>query len=231
VTSRWFPLLLALAAPAHAQGPWGVAYAPVDTRSPRPAVVFLHGMWAGPEDQCDTFVRGATPFGFLVCPRGNAPLAGPGDAGAWKMWKGTYADAERQIAAAVGAAEALAPGKLDRAGQGTIVGYSNGAYFAAEVAVAEAGRWPGVVLLSMKLDLDAARLKAAGVKRVLLAAGDQDGAHDSMQDLAAQLAARGVTARFMSLGPGGHEFPADMSRRMCVAIAWARAADDSHCAG
>jgi predicted esterase len=185
-------------------------------------------MWGSPEDSCDVFTRAAAPFGFLLCPRGNAPL---GDGGSLKMWKGTYLDAERQMAAAFDAADALAPGKLDRAGPGTLVGYSNGAYFAAEVACAERGRWSGLVVLSMKLDLDADRLAAAGVKRVVLGAGDQDEAQASMQALAARLAAHGLAARFMSLGPGGHEFPADMPSRMCEAIAWARGASVRLCGG
>ncbi|MCL2448338.1 MAG: hypothetical protein FWD17_05275 [Polyangiaceae bacterium] len=229
--ARWlFPILALLARPAHTQGPWGVAYRPLDTTVPRPAIVFLHGMWASPEDSCNVFARAATPFGFLVCPRGNAPLEGP-EGTHWKMWKGTYVDAERQITAALDAAQALAPGKLDRAGPGTLIGYSNGAYFAAAVAGAERGRWPGLVLLSMKLDLDAGRLMAAGVKRVLLAAGDHDESQPSMRALAEQLAARGLATRFMSLGPGGHEFPADMPSRMCEAVAWVREADPAECSG
>jgi predicted esterase len=92
----------------------------MDVTSARPAIVFLHGMWASPEDSCGVFERGATRFGFLVCPRGNAPL------GDGRMWAGTAADAERQMRAALAAAEAMAPGKMDR-NRGTLIGYSNGA--------------------------------------------------------------------------------------------------------
>jgi predicted esterase len=145
------------------------------------------------------------------------------------MWRGSYVDAERQIRRALEGAEALAPGKLDRSAPGTILGYSNGAYFAAEIACTEPGRWPGLIVMSMKLDLDAARLSAAGVKRVVLAAGDRDGARASMQALAEQLNGRGIAARFMSLGPVGHEFPGDMASRMCAAVAWVRGADEASC--
>jgi predicted esterase len=218
--------LLAFVPPPHAQGAWGVAYRPVDVTAPRPAIVFLHGMWASPEDSCEPFARAATAFGFLVCPRGNAPL---GDGTDGKMWRGTHLDAERQIESALAGAEALAPGKLDRTAPGTIVGYSNGAYFAAEVASSRGGRWAGLVVLSMKLDLDARKLSAAGVKRVLLGAGDRDGARASMEALAARLNDQGLSARFMSLGPGGHEFPPDMAARMCAAVAWVRDADERAC--
>jgi predicted esterase len=204
-------------------GEWGVAYPPLDVSSPRPAIVFLHGMWAGPEEQCGIFERAATPFGFLVCPRGNAPN------GEGRMWVGNYASVAPQVHAALDAANDLAPGKLDRKGGGTLIGYSNGAYFAVEVALAEPGRWTGLVLLSMRLELDAARLRAAGIRRILLAAADKDGARASMQTLAERTDAAGVPTRFVSLGPGGHEFPADMSERMCDAVAWVRDADAEAC--
>jgi predicted esterase len=205
-------------------GAWGVAYPPADTEAPRPAIVFLHGMWAGPEESCGYFERAATPFGFLVCPRGNAPN------GEGRMWVGNYASVAPSVRAALHGAEALAPGKLDRAG-GTLIGYSNGAYFAVEVAQFEPGRWTGLVLLSMRVELDAARLRAAGVRRIVLAAGEHDGARASMRAVAAKTDAAGLPTRFMSLGPGGHEFPSDMHARMCAAISWVRAADSVQCGG
>jgi predicted esterase len=210
---------MALFASMRAQGAWGVAYAPADVTARRPAIVFFHGMWASPEDSCPIFERGATRFGFLVCPRGNAPL------GTGRMWAGTYVDADRQMRAALAAAQALAPGKLDATAGGTLIGYSNGAYFAAELASAQPGRWTGLVLMSMKLDLDATRLRKAAIRRVVLAAGDEDSACAPMRRLADRLTSQGVQARFVSLGPGGHPFPSDLAERMVDVIAWARGAE------
>lgn len=209
-----------LAAP-RIHGAWGVAYPPTDTSEARPAIVFLHGMWASPEDSCGFFERSAMAFGFLVCPRGNAPL------GDGKMWTGSYATVAPNVHAALDAAAKL--GALDRSGHGTLIGYSNGAYFAVEIAQAELGKWTGLVLLSMRLELDVVRLRAAGVRRVVLAAGDKDAARDSMKALAERTAAAGLPARFIGLGPGGHELPSDMDARMCDAIAWAREADPAPC--
>jgi predicted esterase len=214
-----------LLASVRAHGAWGVAYAPADASAPRPAIVYLHGMWASPEDSCGYFERASTPFGFLVCPRGNAPL------GEGRMWAGTYASVAPSVHAALHAADALAPGKLDRSKDGTLVGYSNGAYFAVEVAAFEPGRWTGLVLVDMRLDLDAARLRAAGIRRVVLAAGDRDDARASMKALAESTDAAGVPTRFMGLGPVGHQFPSDMEAHMCAAIAWVRGADSSVCGG
>jgi predicted esterase len=110
-----------------------------------------------------------------------------------------------------------------------MMGYSNGAYFAAEIAKAEPGRWSGLVLLSMHLELDAAQLRASGVRRVVLGAADKDGTRESMKTLAAHLDAAGLPSRFVSLGPGGHELPADLDARMCEPIAWAREGDPAAC--
>jgi len=199
-----------LASP-QAHGAWGVAYSPADPTTPRPAIVFLHGMWAGPEDACPPLRDAATRFGFLVCPRGNTPF----DAGT--MWTGTAADAAGPLRAALDEAARMKPGKLDRAAEGTLVGYSNGAYFAAELA--------------MNLDLDPARLRAAGVRRVMLAAGDQDETRIPLQALAQTLDGAGLSARFVSLGPGGHAFPPDIASRTCAMIAWVRDADPRVCVG
>jgi predicted esterase len=224
--SRWLLLpWLILGSVARSHGTWGVAMAPLDTSARRPATVVLHGMWAGPEDVCPYFESAARPFGCLVCPRGNTRV-GQG----W-MWRGTYADVSHAIRVALDAATALAPGRLEATSNGTLVGYSNGAYFAAKVAQAEPGRWNSLVLLSMKLDLDAASLRAAGVRRVLLAAGDRDDASGPMARLARKLDGNaGLRARFMSLGPGGHPFPRDMAAKMCTAIAWARDEGEAACA-
>ncbi|HLK41468.1 MAG TPA: hypothetical protein VKU41_32185 [Polyangiaceae bacterium] len=221
------PSVALLLAQTFAHGAWGVAFSPPDPARDRPAIVFLHGMWAGPEEACPPLRNAALPFGFLVCPRANTPF---GDGGT--MWTGTSVEAARSIGVALDAVAAAGGGaSLRRDRDGTLVGYSNGAYFAAEVAGAERGRWPGLVLLSMKLDLDPARLRAAGVRRVALAAGDADDTRTSMDAQAKRLNDAGLEARFASLGPGGHPLPADIGPRLCALIAWVRRDDAARCPG
>jgi predicted esterase len=210
----------------RAHGGWGVAYAPREEGGGggKPAIVYLHGMWASPEDSCGYFEHAATPFGFLVCPRGNAPLNDG------RMWAGSYATVAPQVHAALDAAAAMGPGKLDRSGGGTMMGFSNGAYFAVEVAASEPGRWTGLVLISMRLELDVPRLRTAGVHRIVLAAGEHDASYASMKALAERTDAAGLPTRFISLGPVGHQFPDDMDARMCDAVAWVRESDPARCA-
>jgi predicted esterase len=138
------------------------------------------------------------------------------------MWSGGYRNIRPRLDAALDAAEALAPAALDRRQGGTLVGFSNGAFVAVQVALAEPGRWSGLVLMSADVALDANQLRGAGVKRVVLAAGDRDGTRASLQASAQRLKASGLDARYLSLGPVGHSFARDMDARMLDAISWVR---------
>jgi predicted esterase len=100
------------------------------------------------------------------------------------------------------------------------MGFSNGAWAAAETALAQPGEWQQLVLIAMKVSLDAAKLRGAGIERVVLAAGDHDGSAHSMQSEAKKLNAAGLPALYLSLGKVGHTFPRDMASRMETALQW-----------
>jgi predicted esterase len=213
--------LAALLASTRTHGAWGAAYSADDAVRSRPPVVFLHGMWRTPEESC-ALAAAATHFGPLVCPRGNVL-----DAGA-ATWVGTAADASRAIWVALKASQDGT--ELAWGDGGTLIGYSTGAYFATEVACAEPGRWSGLVLLSMKLEVDPARLSAAGVRRVVLADGERDDSWKPMVALARRLQDAGLQARFVSLGPAAHPLPNDIGSRLCAPIAWVRGVVAAPCA-
>jgi len=199
----------------RATGPWGIAVAPDDVSIARPLIVYLHGMWASPEDSCSFFERAAHPRGFLVCPRGTTKLSYGG------TWTGPFAAIRARVDEATAHAEDLGPGAVAHDG-GTLLGFSIGAKGAVDIALAEPGRWTGLVVMSMDLRLDATKLAAAGVKRIVLAAADDDGARLSMQRTTAALVAAGFDARFVSLGRVGHHFPKDMDTKMDDAVGWVR---------
>jgi predicted esterase len=194
-------------------GDWGMLRVPDALDAARPLLMYLHGMWASPEDSCPSFEAAAAPRGILVCPRGNAPLGGG------YTFSGSYATIHPRLDEARAAAEQAAPGKVAPTG-GVLMGFSSGAYFAVQTALAEPGRWRGLVLMSMDLKLDASALSRAGIERVVLAAGDLDGARASLMAQAASLAAAGLETRFVSLGPVGHHFATDMPAKMNDALAW-----------
>lgn len=211
----------ASAAPRSSSGPWGIAHTPRDVSRPRPVVLYMHGMWASPEDSCSFFEEAAAPHGFLVCARGNAPL------GAGNMWGGADASVAARVGVAIDAADALAPGMVDRTAPGTLIGFSNGAAYAVRIALAQPGRWSGLVLMAMDLVVDAERLKRAGIARIVFAAGDLDGSRASLERASRAANTAGLPSRYVSLGPVGHHFAKDMVAKMTDAIAWVREAPDA----
>lgn len=206
------PSTTASAAPAptfRAKAPYGIVVAPPALHVP---VVYLHGMWASPEDSCSFFEAAASRVGPLVCPRGNLPASAGG------AWGGALSHKRVHLDEALAAAAAHGP----LAHEGVLLGFSSGAAFALELAQHEPGRWPALVLMSMSLSTSAAALRAAKVRRVVLAAGEHDGSFAHLRALATRLDAGGVPTRFVTLGKVGHHFAVDTEARMIDAIAWVR---------
>jgi predicted esterase len=197
------------AGPTRIEKSWGIAF--VAGKNP---ILYLHGMWASPEDSCSYFERAATKLdGLLICPRGNRPAFRGG------AWGGTLAEKRKSLDAA--RAELDVPATAS----GTLLGFSSGAAFAVELALAEPGKWTGLVLMSMKMDPRAKQLKAAGVRRVVFAAGELDGSYPAMVAATKSANSVGLEAKFVTLGKVGHHFAVDMDDRMAEAITWVQSAD------
>jgi hypothetical protein len=67
---------------------------------------------------------------------------------------------------------------------------------------------------------DAALLKRAGLKRVVLAAADLDITSAPLRKDAKTLAGQGLPTLFVSLGQYGHGYPPDIAERMHDAMQW-----------
>ena len=232
------------ATPRRASGAYGIVVVPMALTARHcspPAIVYFHGMWASPEDSCSYFERAVVTegLGSLVCPRGNAPAAAGG------AWTGTLADKRRSLDDALVVARGLAPavafandgatidgthtGTPVGTPMGTLMGFSSGAALALELAIAEPGRFSGLVLMSMTLAIAPAKLKSAGVRRIVFAAGELDGSYPSMLAASKATSAAGIETRFMSLGKVGHHFAVDMEAKMVDAVAWVRGTDGADC--
>jgi predicted esterase len=207
------------ATPRRASGAYGIVVV-ASTSAPPPLVVYMHGMGAQPEDSCSYFERavlGEQLRGALVCPRGNMPAALGG------AWGGMLAEKRRSYDDALGIARGLAPSGSVAASGGTLMGFSIGAAYALELALAEPGRWTGLVLMSNPMKgLSPVKLKEAGVRRVVFATGEYDGSYPAMMAAASASTAAGLEARFVTLGKVGHRFAKDMETRMVEVLAWVR---------
>lgn len=90
----------------------------------------------------------------------------------------------------------------------------------AQNAEGPPGLYAGLVVIASQVHPDAALLRKAGVKRVVLAAGDLDITSKPLREDARILDQSGVSTRFVSLGAFGHGYPADMEERMREPMAW-----------
>jgi len=207
------------AAPKHASGAYGMVVVST-TSAPPPLLVYLHGMGANPEDSCSYFERAnATISGALVCPRGNMPASRGG------AWGGMLPEKRKSLDDALVIARGLSPSGSVASSGNTLMGFSIGAAFAVELALAEPGRWSGLVLMSNPMEkLDPKRLMAAGIRRIVFATGEFDGSYPAMVALATSTTKAGLESRFVTLGKVGHRFAKDMPTRMVDVIEWVRSA-------
>lgn len=158
----------------------------------RGVTVYLHGLCGGPWRGCGALRDAATSQGWLLCP------TAPGDC----AWGGPSWSAPPRARDATLSRALRAAGPAD--GARVLVGFSQGAFTALDIARRSPGRWSALALIGADVRVDASALRRAGVRRVLLAAGRFDGASRAMRATAARLAGEGFDARFLSLGDVGH---------------------------
>ncbi len=180
----------------------------------KPVTVLLHGMCGHPQSACSPFVDVSTSRGWLVCPRGEDVCGGG------TRWRLRGPDDAKLVEASVHAVASEHEGEVDLAAPRVLVGFSLGGIAAVQIAQASSGTYAGLVVIASQVHPDAAMLRKAGVKRVVLAAGDLDMTSAPLQQDAQTLAAQGMPTRFVSLGKFGHGYPADMQERMREPMTW-----------
>lgn len=179
-----------------------------------PQMVVLHGMCGDGSSMCDFWNAQGRAAGWLVCPDGNGTCGDSPD------WRGSGEEKARWIDAARAAVRSAHGELVASAGDDLLVGYSRGAYVARDVIYARPGVYRAAVFLGAAVDPDPARFRASGIRRVVLAAADFDGARPTMLRAARRLGAAGIPARFVGLGPMGHGVPADLGERMAEPLRW-----------
>ncbi len=186
-----------------------------------PALTFLHGMCMNAEATCHRLDGAAGALGLIVCPHGNAECGGASD------WKGDGAEKAAFLDEAfLDVEEAFGPDASPRKG-GVLVGFSRGAFVARDVIYERPGYFRGAILVGAALSPDAERFRKAGIRRVVLAAGDFDGARPTMEKAAVRLNALGIPSKFVRLGPIPHALPKDFDRFVAEAVQWIDARDES----
>lgn len=186
-----------------------------DAASAKPVTVLLHGLCGHPQNACAPFVDVSTSRGWLVCPRGE-DVCGSGT-----RWRLHGPDDARVVEASVDALRQQHAGDVEAADARVLVGFSLGGIAAVQIAQASAsGKYEGLVVIASQVHPDAGALKRAGIKRVVLAAGDLDMTSAPLRSDARALDSNGLPTRFVSLGRFGHGYPADMEERMREPMQW-----------
>jgi predicted esterase len=192
---------------------------PAELAGSRGVTVVLHGMCGEPLNTCKHFAAQVTSSQHLICPRATRRCDGGG--ASWQAH-----GFEQQIERALARAEAALGARVDTARGRTLIGYSLGAYRALEVAQRGTGKYPRLMLIGARIAADAKLLRERGVGRVLLSAGSWDMTYDPMQRETERLRRHGLSARFLGLGPVGHQFTPRFAEYLPQALTWLETGDN-----
>jgi predicted esterase len=200
-----------------------VVHPPEQHAAPQPVTVMLHGMCDEPQNECPWFDSAATPDGWLVCPRAETRCQGGGST--WTSDPGAAIETSLKLVAHD------YPKAIEDAHDRTVIGFSLGGSRALSVAESGGGKYRYVIVIAAKVYPSAAKLRRAGVERIVLAAGDYDMTHAHLLAQAKKLARQGFPVAFMSMGKVGHTFPRDLPERMTRAMAWLHGDDTAFVPG
>jgi len=179
----------------------------------RRAFVYLHGVCGDPR-AVESWVHVVTLRGTLVVLRGESPCASRPGRTAWKAPVTTIA---ARIERALAAVRAHRGGLLDTE-QVVLVGYSQGAARAEQLARLRPGAFPRVVLASGPT-LPAPDALAAAAAVAVLAGSEEHQA--PLEAGVAALCAAGLRARFFSLPGAAHgEYGPEGARVLDEVLAW-----------
>ncbi|MBX3231920.1 MAG: hypothetical protein KIT84_12140 [Labilithrix sp.] len=176
-------------------------------------VVYLHGIHGKAANGCPHIKNGASDVGWLVCPKAdNAEANGTAT---WSI------DPTKPAAVVTHALEA-AEAEGASAEPGVAVGFSQGGYVTLDLVKSGKVKFRGLVLIAApEAHPSAEKLHAAGVRRVVLAAGYRDAAYAPLKEDAKRLEREGMEVRFVSLGDVGHTYAAEDPTALHDAIVWA----------
>lgn len=192
------------------------AYPPTGAGVAKPLTIYLHGICGDPGHGCPYFREGATSASWLLCP--SAPTECPGGGG---TWSGTVAMQTRAVTNAEQQAENLFPNAIDDKSPRVLIGFSQGAYAARNLILAQPGRYRAVLFIGADISTTADAFRKAGITRVAFASGRYDMMRKPLEKEAASVKADGFPSRFVDLGAVGHTYvPASNAGELRDTIAW-----------
>jgi hypothetical protein len=120
-------------------------------------------------------------------------------------------------------------GHADHGAKGRLLrGFSRGGFDVRDFAQNLGGRYSGLVIIGAATIPDSDLLKKNGIERVVLAAGDYDGARRMMAQALVKLCSDRIPVEFVSLGKVWHALPTDSVARMGSTLRWVAGEGDAH---
>ncbi len=174
----------------------------------KPLIIYLHGRGGRAEDDCRKWASVARSFGWLVCPEGPSPY------GSGRAWDNNWPSAHQITMAAVQALRTRYGRRVQLYGN-TLIGFSEGAYAAMNVAVREPHTFNRWLILAATPQywggpgLEALNNARARVRRVYLITGEHDEVVDGTRQVEAWLRKAKVSTRVSIPKDMGHELAVD----------------------
>jgi predicted esterase len=180
----------------------------------------LHGLCNPPGYACGYWTHAASEQGFLVCPEGNTTCG----AGGPPSWDESFVDMDRDLEKSIDTVSARYDGEVSRDGA-ILTGFSRGAWAAPTIAAMHPGRWRYLILNEADVTLTSAGLKGAGVKAVVLMAGEYGSQLAGERATVQRLEKEGFRAKLIVMPKAGHYYSANIDDLMKEAMDFVTADD------
>lgn len=222
------PLLLVLLAPARAfadnsipepqsldvpGAPSAYFYPPRRSTGQRPVIVYLHGRGGNPHDDCKKWSQVATEFGWLLCPSGQIAH------GNGRSWANAWPTAQRIVDASLEALRKSHGRRVQRYGN-ILIGFSEGAFAAQNIAVREARVFNRSLILASTSKywgmpgLQALQENRRSIRRVFLLTGALDPVAPESREVYDALRDQHVRTKIEIIQDMGHEVPFSRMREL-----------------
>lgn len=180
----------------------------------RSVIVYLHGRCGDPLAGINAFPEASSQRGTMISVQADEPCPNNPQR---RRWGADLRAIQTRIDAAISAVAAQREGGLDTS-ELTLIGYSEGALRAEQIAKKYPSRYPRVVVIGSPVTPSATSF--ANVKAVITMVGELD-RQDLMRAGYADIEKSGKPVRFMQLPGVGHgKYGADGNRVLDEAFTW-----------
>ncbi len=173
----------------------------------------LHGICNPPGYACGYWTHAGSEEGFLVCPEGNSTCG----AGGPPSWDESFADMDKDLERSIDAVSAQYDGEISREGA-ILTGFSRGAWAAPALAAMHPGRWRYLILNEADVTLSKYALEKAGVRAVVMMAGEWGSQVTGERATVARLKKEGFPAEMIVMPKAGHYYSANIDDLMSQAM-------------